>query len=448
MLIALCYSISNECAQLMEFAEGLNMQQVNKTIYQGLTTDCCNKAVTRVDCSSKWIVEWSGLGLNGTLDLSMVPNTIMNLQLFNNQLTGTLDNIPTTLRTLNVENNLLNGTISYIPSSLQYLTFGINKLTGTLPDLPEGLIGLNAFNNLLFGTINSLPSTLRTLFISRNAFTGSLPSLPDGLINLHCNGNYFTGFMPTLPSTVVSLKIGQGISDTNNIQGSIVINTPKLLNIQGNRITNLVVYNTGLLKYKDNCYISGNPLLNSPSITNLTTVCVADDLYEETNELSSLVNLQTQTDTIDYFSSYSDSSSDAIHTLDYTVTTAPLKKTRIVKSTFVSTDVQFPRTSTKLSLVANSTSTSGPKVYTVTTILDQQSTFESNWFFPSKNASAEQWAFSGIALVIYALLLIIATGLVINRFRKPHPDDESILTVKSFKKFKKTQQQDREMARD
>ena len=98
-------------------------------------------------------IEWSGLGLRGTLDWKHIPKTAKYVDVMNNEIEGTLE-------------------LSALPRELEKFWAGENKLSGSLQfcDLPPTLEILNLSENYFTGhaDLSCLPSELRGMNISGN----------------------------------------------------------------------------------------------------------------------------------------------------------------------------------------------------------------------------------------------------------------------------------------
>ena len=326
LLISNAYSISIDCSNIINLAQGLGIMTQQPTIWTELLTDCC--ITNGVSCVSQRVsqINWSSMTLNGFLNGTALPSGLQELDLYSNQLTGPLPSSwPNGLQILNLNSNRLSGflprswpsnlQIVYLysnqltgsvsstwPNGLLQLNLGSNQLTGSIPSTwPNGLQQLNLGVNSLDGHIPSIwPSNLQELDLYSNQLTGSIPgSWPNGLQQLNLGANQLTGSIPStwpntlqalylysnylsgdissLPSTLVDLCLGYpGDSIYNQFTGSLVLNQPQHLYIYNNLITDVIVYNASLLT--GNCDLSYNPLLGDPHISNLT-MCVQNGLY-------------------------------------------------------------------------------------------------------------------------------------------------------------------------
>jgi len=169
-----------------------------------------NWNVTNTPCS------WTGVTCNGNVVTKIIlsysdltgtlPNSLVNLtgltelDLHNNQLTGTIPTLPTGLTLLDLSYNQLAGAIPSLPTGLTWLDLSRNQLTGIIPTLPTGLTDLNLSNNQLTGTIPTLPTGLTDLNLSNNQLTGTIPTLPIVLTYLNLHDNPLTGTLPALPA--------------------------------------------------------------------------------------------------------------------------------------------------------------------------------------------------------------------------------------------------------
>ena len=229
--------------------------------------------------STNWLTdapldEWAGVQTNDN-------GRVMSLELFSNQLTGS---IPTSLGSLtNLEglelgDNQLTGSI---PSSLGSLTnlrileLYLNQLTGSIPSSLgslSNLEGLGLGGNRLTGSIppslGSL-SNLEGLGLGDNQLTGSIPSSLGSLTNLTdlvLHGNQLTGSIPSSLGSLTSLE-RLWLYD-NQLTGSIPpsLGSPtnlRALLLGGNRLTGSIPSSLGSLTNLRILGLSGNQLTGS-----------------------------------------------------------------------------------------------------------------------------------------------------------------------------------------
>ena len=219
ILYRLNCALSLDCVGVTNFAKGLGLS--NPSLLNAIEIDCCSS--TGIICSNGLVnlIDWSNLNLNGTINALSIPASLISLKISHNQIIGT---IPTDL-----------------PNSIQFLYLDNNKLTGSIPV--------------------TLPTSLTTLDVSGNQLSGNVPSFSSRIANL------------TLGST----------NNSNKLSGSIEMNAPQSLFIQGNQISNVAVKNTSQLG--TNCDLSNNPLQGNSNITNLSG-CKQDNLYANADTTS------------------------------------------------------------------------------------------------------------------------------------------------------------------
>ncbi|KAI9183394.1 hypothetical protein H9P43_004311 [Blastocladiella emersonii ATCC 22665] len=132
-------------------------------------------------------IDWSGLGLNGTLPLQLaLVSSLTSLNLSNNQLTGTIPYTYGTLvglQTLALDKNSLTGPI---PASLadlrdlRTLSLANNRLIGSVPSLPLSVAacelagGTNAYSCYS----ESIPTPCRSTLATASVTACPTPSLP------------------------------------------------------------------------------------------------------------------------------------------------------------------------------------------------------------------------------------------------------------------------------
>ena len=119
---------------------------------------------------------------------------------------------------------------------------------------------------------SSIPSGVLKIRLDGNSLVGSFPTLPNGIQYIDFSGNKLTGDITgMLPSSLTTVSI-----ENMQLSGTVSLNQPNYLTMDGNWITGLVILSDSLL-YTGYCDISRNPLLGSPNISGLP--CIKDGLY-------------------------------------------------------------------------------------------------------------------------------------------------------------------------
>ena len=150
-------------------------------------------------------------------------------------------------------------------------------------------ISWNTMN--LNGSINgtALPSDLLSLTLYNNRITGKIPALPIGLSLLSLFGNQLSDDLPLFPSSLIILELGQSGYPGNHFTGTLILNRPRILRINDNWITNVVIQDgSGLIT----CDLSDNPLLGNPGIAGLSG-CTMDGLYSANSLPKTMTNSKT-----------------------------------------------------------------------------------------------------------------------------------------------------------
>ena len=296
---------------------------------------------------------------------------------------------------------------------MTYIAVYGNYFTGQLVSIPSSAVTFWILRNKIEGSIPELPRFLTSLHIAENLFTGSLPALPPSLISLNCYGNYLSGEMPFIPLTVTILRLGFMNYATNRINGSVMLYMPKIVDILGNLISKVVITNSSLLT---ECNLSKNRLLYPYSVSNLT-MCTVDP---------------QSTNTIEYLTSTLDSTMTSLEST-VILPTKILRTRRIASTTDVYMSTIVPNKQTIQKIQTTSIQISSTKtIETTITVHDQSDTH--NWFIPPPSASLATWSLSGVAILIYILFGLSLTVYICTKYYKKDPDDESVLTVLSFKK--------------
>lgn len=165
-------------------------------------------------------------GLAGSIpDLSALT-ALIDVYVYNNQLSGTIPNLPPNLTVFRARYNQLTGTIPDLSrlTNLSEFDVGGNQLSGGLPDLSRlaNLTGFFAWGNRLTGTLQSISglTQLQGLDVSGNQLTGTIPDLSKltNLTAFSADGNQLTGTIPPLSALAKLTAINVG---SNQLTGPI-----------------------------------------------------------------------------------------------------------------------------------------------------------------------------------------------------------------------------------
>ena len=260
--------------------------------------------------SDRPIGEWYGVNVD-------YQGHVIGLDLWENQLTGT---IPTelgslsNLRWLNLSGNQLTGAIPTELDNLSNLTeLGLwgNQLTGTIPTQLGNLsklTGLNLGGNQLTGAIPTELgnlSNLTELGLWGNQLTGTIPTQLGNLSNLtglSLGGNQLTG---TIPTQLGSLSNLRGLHLWGNqLTGTIPTQLGSLSNLEGlglggNQLTGTIPTELGSLSNLRGLSLGGNQLTGTipmelGNLSNLTQLDLWGNQLTGTipTQLGSLSNLR------------------------------------------------------------------------------------------------------------------------------------------------------------
>ena len=175
-------------------------------------------------------ITWMRLHLVGTIDLQWLPPAIRWLNIFENELKGSLNltALPESMEVLDCKNNAFSGEIDLrnLPAEIAYLGLAINQLSGSLnlEQLPQSIRELYLHSNRFSGTVclRHLPSSLNELTVSRNKLSGTvdLTRLPATLKILWLGGNQFEGHtdFSQLPDGLDELSVSY-----TNLSGEITV---------------------------------------------------------------------------------------------------------------------------------------------------------------------------------------------------------------------------------
>ena len=238
-MILQIFAISEDCPNLINLAIGLSVDIKQPGLMSQVTADCCTAGGIVCDGLQRVKrIDWQSIGLDGTINETALPDLLTHLDLTTNSLVGA---VPLQL-----------------PSGLLYLYIAGNKFTGPYPSFPSTILGMDLSRNYLM--------------------TCNIQSIvwPPGLLNLHINGVGCKGDVPRFPSSLKTLFLGWCCDVVpNKFGGTLFLDSPTLVVITNNLITNIVISNTTLLT---SCDLSNNPLLGNPGISNYT-MCTKNGLF-------------------------------------------------------------------------------------------------------------------------------------------------------------------------
>ena len=250
------------------------------------------------------VYKWYGITLNDN-------GQVVEIQLMDNHLTGTLPEelgeLPDLLK-INLKINQLSGFVPATlgnPEHLEYLDLSRNQLEGKIPpELGnlEALTWLNLSNNLLTGEIPEELGgliSIRTLDLSDNQLEGKIPpslgNLPD-LMNLDLSYNRLSGEIPPELGKLASLWYLK--LDFNELEGEIPPELGDLselirLSLSRNRLTGKVPAELQNLSRLNYLILSDNQLTGGftddiQNMQSLKSLVISDNLFTDLPDLSGL----------------------------------------------------------------------------------------------------------------------------------------------------------------
>eukprot|EP00834_Sanchytrium_tribonematis_P008029 NODE_836_length_3597_cov_0.599771.p2 type:complete len:333 gc:universal NODE_836_length_3597_cov_0.599771:2846-1848(-) len=275
MLISLLHAASIDCPNVIQFAQNLNLNSVNSSLWTQLNSDCC--LTNGIVCLSNRItqIDWGNYKLNGSLAGNLTSLSFLtNLDLSSNWIDGSISVLlPNTIKVIQLNYNYLNESIENwtIPSKLQNLFLIGNSISGPLPSvIPNTLVKLSASQNRLTGGIPNMPFTLQNLYLGGNLLFGSITNLPPLLKQLSLSNNLFTGDLQMMPNSITTFYLAQ-----NSFTGIFAAFKPQVLFINNNKFTGLNITDYSALTQ---CSIDRNPLADAPNLPS-PTICIQNNIY-------------------------------------------------------------------------------------------------------------------------------------------------------------------------
>ena len=157
LFYGLTFGVSGDCPNVIRLALGMQVDVWKTALMNQLRSDCCISSLNTYDGIGKFTpkrlyivcsttggiqhvteINWYGMSLVGYIDETAIPSTVTALNLFGNDLTGSLPrNLPPGLAEISVSGNSLSGDLPVFPSTmvrlfLEYTGFTGNHFTGVL----------------------------------------------------------------------------------------------------------------------------------------------------------------------------------------------------------------------------------------------------------------------------------------------------------------------------
>ena len=222
MLTTVILGVSTDCPNIVLLAVQLNLDFKQKAAFSSLSPDCCTG--TGVTCTGGTPrvtgLDWSSMGLNGTINGTLIPSSMAHLSLELNQITGKIpSNLPSSLLDLNIHGNLMTGDVPPLPSGLKDLFLGTsanagNRFTGSVILNRPVKIYIN--HNWITDISIADDSSLNNCDVSNNPLLGNQNLTP---LNMCTKNNLYsatllpntlsfttTPIKVTLPTTITSSK--------------------------------------------------------------------------------------------------------------------------------------------------------------------------------------------------------------------------------------------------
>eukprot|EP00834_Sanchytrium_tribonematis_P008461 NODE_1003_length_2734_cov_0.527693.p1 type:complete len:478 gc:universal NODE_1003_length_2734_cov_0.527693:2525-1092(-) len=182
-------------------------------------SDCCDNLKGHARCKANRItyIELRYLNLNGSINTTLLPDTLQYLSLENNNIKGNIPDLSgfTNLQNLYLSNNLFTGPIfGKLPNTLINLALDTNQLNGTIPNLIQ-LQMFSAADNEFDSVENELKGNTWTQLYLKNIG-------PSAYIEFNLRNNLIEKVVTTNSSVIRSCDVS-----LNNISVANLVNLTK-----------------------------------------------------------------------------------------------------------------------------------------------------------------------------------------------------------------------------
>jgi len=151
--------------------------------------------------------------LEGPLPAFLGSLPLLELNLSDNRLNGTLPDWIFNISRVKLQDNLFSGSLPQVPfdpTTQRNFWFSVyrNNLSGDIPPVLGQYLWVNLDNNHFSGGLQRLNGTrAHNISIAHNEFNGTMPSFLEHINTLSVNGNYFS--CPSVPFRVLTCAVFQ-----------------------------------------------------------------------------------------------------------------------------------------------------------------------------------------------------------------------------------------------
>ena len=289
LLTAVILGVSIDCPNMINLALGLHVDVQQSWIMDQLRIDCCTTSGVTCDNNRVTGIAWNQYMLDGTLNGTALPSSLLELHLWGNEITGRLPSkLPDSLENLDIDGNKLVGDVPTFPNTLTTLWLGSwaigNRLTGTVRLNKPGIVYI--VDNWITDIIITDSSIITGCDLSNNPLLGN-PQLV-GLSMCTKNNLYSASLLPKTISSISAIKsirYTTAIAKTSlltSLKTSIYLKSTissKLQNITPSQtliqpsIANLLIPQSSLkvLLTTKEVFTTNDVLKSTPMLTNIQT---------------------------------------------------------------------------------------------------------------------------------------------------------------------------------
>eukprot|EP00834_Sanchytrium_tribonematis_P007293 NODE_640_length_5117_cov_0.610203.p1 type:complete len:889 gc:universal NODE_640_length_5117_cov_0.610203:5090-2424(-) len=217
---------SIDCPNFIEFLRQLNMHLTDPYRFNNLVNrdNCCDRYPNIISCNSNRItyIHFQEAKLNGTINATLLPDTLDTLELYSNDLKGSFPDLShlSNLKNVDLSSNQLEGSIfGKLPPNILNLNLFYNKLNGTIPNILS-LRKLNLFNNEFNAVENELQGNqLNSVDLDNNLIRGTIDmtNFAPGSFSFYFRNNFIDKIIAKPGTTATYCDVENNLIPQNDL---------------------------------------------------------------------------------------------------------------------------------------------------------------------------------------------------------------------------------------